>query len=422
MGTRRKTVLKGFDYMHCDDFAKYLSNMAAKGWHFKEWGVGLKFEKGEREQAVYAVEVFSEASENDMRPEPNTREFAEYCEAAGWKFIDAKQKFCIFKKISEEAVALFTPEERVNNSVKGTFSGSAIALLVLYALNALLQWMNLGTSFEMKIFSGSFWFSFLIWNVLMVGQLGTFLLTMIKRGQLRKKIREGKEIYIGSRKDGKRHIGFRDGYVTGLFLLLLCYLLFMGRQDLLILNVVVVGVTIGFVVLINKIRPERESNIIIQIVFSVVVMLVLLTSAIIIIADNGENVSKQQEDFPVVIADYRVCNDEIESLSYYREQNLLGSLKSYHIFGKENSVYYRVYESKFEKLLDRVWKEEVVSRKYNEDAVDCTAEWAADIAIRNKLGTYYVRFDNKLLVFSDDESVYLSVEQIDVILDKLGLR
>ena len=103
MSAKRKTVFIGFDYMHCDDFAKYLSEMAAKGWHFKEWGAGLKFEQGEPKKATYAVEVFTEASENDMRPEPHTREFAEYCEAAGWKFVDAKQKFCIFKKIEEDA-------------------------------------------------------------------------------------------------------------------------------------------------------------------------------------------------------------------------------------------------------------------------------------------------------------------------------
>ena len=78
-----KTVWRSFDYMHCDDFAKYLMEMAAKGWHFKEWEAGLKFEKGEPEETVYAVEVFSKASENDVRPHPNTQEFAEYCEAAG---------------------------------------------------------------------------------------------------------------------------------------------------------------------------------------------------------------------------------------------------------------------------------------------------------------------------------------------------
>ena len=56
MSAARKTVLRTFGYMRCDDFASYLSAMAAKGWHFKEWGVGLTFEKGEPEQAVYAVD------------------------------------------------------------------------------------------------------------------------------------------------------------------------------------------------------------------------------------------------------------------------------------------------------------------------------------------------------------------------------
>ena len=131
MSAKCKTVLKGFTYMHCDDFAKYLSNMAAKGWHFKEWGAGVKFEKGEPEEAVYAVEVFTKASENDLRPEPNTQEFAEYCEAAGRKFIDAKQKYCIFKKVDENALELFTPEERVTNAFKGTVSGSYLLLFFL---------------------------------------------------------------------------------------------------------------------------------------------------------------------------------------------------------------------------------------------------------------------------------------------------
>ena len=95
MGKTKKTTFKVFDYMHCDDFARYLERMAAKGRHFKEWGAGLKFEKGEPKQVNYAVEVFTKASETDLRPEPNTQEFAEYCEAADWKLVDAKQKFCI---------------------------------------------------------------------------------------------------------------------------------------------------------------------------------------------------------------------------------------------------------------------------------------------------------------------------------------
>ena len=51
--TEYKKVRKQFDYMHCDDFAAYLSEMAAKGWHFKAWKAGLVFEKGEPEIVLY---------------------------------------------------------------------------------------------------------------------------------------------------------------------------------------------------------------------------------------------------------------------------------------------------------------------------------------------------------------------------------
>ena len=213
MGKNKKTVLKGFDYLHCDDFAKYLTDMAAKGWHFKEWGAGLTFEKGEPEKVTYAVEVFTKAHEDDLRPEPNTKEFAEYCEAAGWEFVDAKQKFCIFKKVDDNAVALFTEEERIDNSFKGMFTASAIALWVLSGINAGLQWMNILSFFERNIFSASFLFNFSVWNLLFVGQGCKFLYTLYVKGKLKKALHQGSNVYIGTREDGKFRIGMRGIYV-----------------------------------------------------------------------------------------------------------------------------------------------------------------------------------------------------------------
>lgn len=169
---KTKTVLRAFDYMHGDDLAKYLSDMAAKGWHFKEWGIGFKFERGEPETAVYAVEVFTKASADAMRPEPETAEFAEYCEAAGWKFIDGKQKFCIFKKVKEDAAVMFTPEERVQNAFFGMTSGSVLLQLVCYGICALLQWIGLVSFFEKNIFSASSLFSLVVWNLLFLERCG----------------------------------------------------------------------------------------------------------------------------------------------------------------------------------------------------------------------------------------------------------
>ena len=48
----------------------------------------------------------------DTRPEPDTEEFADYCAAAGWEFIDSSRKFVVFKKIRQDAVPIFTEEEK----------------------------------------------------------------------------------------------------------------------------------------------------------------------------------------------------------------------------------------------------------------------------------------------------------------------
>lgn len=422
MSAKRKTVLKGFDYMHCDDFAKYLSDMASKGWHFVEWGAGLKFEKGEPEQAVYAVEVFQKASENDMRPEPNTQEFAEYCESAGWKFIDAKQKFCIFKKIQPNATELYTPEERVSNALKSTFSASSIILLVLYGMNAVLRWSSLATLFESSIFSGSFFFQISVWTLLFVWQLLTLVYALYKSRKLKKKVRMGEKIYIGNRQDGKYYVNIKDIYIVLLIILLMYYFYIIDQVALTILNVVIIVGTLAFAFVINKIRPERDTNIVIQVVFAVVLLLSIVIFTMMIFMENGNSNDSEKKEVPLIITDYRDCDDVVEETSVYVEKNLLGSKSSYFVYGKENSISYRIYKSEYAWILDIVWKDVVNSKRYNEDVVECTSDWGAQKALRNNLGTYYVRYGNTILVFGDGKDIYLSEEQISIILDKLGIR
>ena len=48
----------------------------------------------------------------------------------------------------------------------------------------------------------------------------------------------------------------------------------------------------------------------------------------------------------------------------------------------------------------------------NEEVNDCTVEWNAKEAFRNKVGTYYVRYENAILVFSEEEAITLTEEHI----------
>ena len=153
MARNRKTVLKGFNYLQCDDFAAYLTDMAAKGWHFKEWKAGLVFERGEPEKTQYAVEVFIDGSEYDTRPDVHTQAFAEYCEAAGWKLMDAKRKFVIFQKIRADAVAILTPQERLANIAKEERKDVLYRLVIGYIWVFLLLSRFIGSTFVHVIYS-----------------------------------------------------------------------------------------------------------------------------------------------------------------------------------------------------------------------------------------------------------------------------
>ena len=139
---RRKVIFGNFHYRECDNLALYLEKMARQGWIFKDWRLGMVFEKEEPQNLEYAVEVFSEGNENDTKPEPETEEFAVYCREAGWELVSSRKKLCIFQKISQDAAPIMEPEERYRNIKKAERESGGrwaifICILGLSMLNGL---------------------------------------------------------------------------------------------------------------------------------------------------------------------------------------------------------------------------------------------------------------------------------------------
>ena len=421
MSKTKKTTFKGFDYMHCDDFGGYLERMAAKGWYFKEWGAGLKFEKGEPKQVVYAVEVFTKASETDLRPEPNTQEFAEYCEAAGWKLVDAKQKFCIFQKVDENAVEILTPEERVQNSWKATFGGSPILLLLLYGVNMVLQLRNLfGPMFSYSIFSTLSLFNVTVWSFLFLAQMMKFISAIMIKSRLLKQIKNKQEIYIGSNKEGKK-VWNGNTFSTMILLMLTLIMLLMLEDTALVFYCVLLMVGIfAFSMILAKVRPDATTNAAIQVVFTIVYMFLLIMIPFAIFSSRQEE-RESLENVPLLVSDYREVSEHVEDVSISYDKNILGSKEYYWVYGEEESISYEIYRSKHSWILNRIWEDEM-DKSQNENKTECTKDWEADIAYRNEIGNYYVRYEDAILIFYEDRENYLVSEQIAVICDKLKLR
>lgn len=427
MSKNTKTVFKAFDYLQCDDFAKFLMDMAAQGWHFKEWGVGLKFEKGEPEQAVYAVEVFTDASEYDLRPEPNTTlNFAEYCREAGWELVDAKRKFCIFKRVQKDAVPILTQEERVQNAFKES-RGEMIWPLIVAATFVFMQLADYCNEliFADQIFSAFELSITFLWGTLLIQRIVKLVIWLCKKKKMKRQLAAGEAVYLGEEKRKERLFSH---WSTLLVICTAVVGLSLVPAEWMIRMVVMTGISIGVFLLVGvllaKFRPDSTTNYMIQTFLALFYVIVVFVMAMC--WDAGER-DQAEIVAPVEKADYMEYCAEREDVVKYEESNILGSTQTYIVdyvrvdenFG--NGLIYKIYSSEIDWIMEHIW--EMETGKIDEsEKTDCTKEWGAEAAFLAGKEKYFVRYENMIVTFADYDGMVLTQAQIDIIREKLGLR
>ena len=261
VNSNRKTVYLDFEYTQCDDFAAYLSEMAAKGWHFKEWRAGLVFEKGQPETVQYAAEVFIDGSDYDTRPNVHTEEFAAYCEAAGWQLLDARRKFVILKKCREDAVDIMTPRERLENIAREEKKsllctlGLSLAWLVLGALHLI------GPDFTDRILFDNYLLTYAVVLFLASCTAVRFLHCLIWKKAADRKLENGEAYRFSTKTDLFIRADSWRSWVTCVSLAAVAVALLVTKQYVLLL---VLGAFVAVVQvtghLIVRFRTSAETN------------------------------------------------------------------------------------------------------------------------------------------------------------------
>lgn len=407
MKRRKKTVLKGFDYRNCDDFAAYLNHMARQGWHFREWRAGLVFEKGEPEDALYAVEIFTKADESDIRPLPETKEFAEYCEAAGWQFIDAWRKFCVFKRIREDALPIQTDEERFENIVKAETPS------VWYPLIHALVWCIMKLSefsfmFPERIFSAYHLIIDTVWVVLFLMTLLRAIHFLLWKRQCRMRMDRGLSLFFGKSQADKWY-----GHLYSLVIAVSAVSMFLVGQPL--FGLVLLAMTAAIILLsyiIAKLRPDSATAGLIEILGSVAIILGVFISALYV-----DQVQKEKNQVilepPLTFAQMGIEMDESE-IRYSREsESIFGSHEYANLDYGVDYLFYDIYWTESDWVLDKLWKEET-DGKANETRYYCTEAWGAVEAFRNNAGNYLVRYEDAVWVICPSLEEPLTQEQIDL--------
>lgn len=392
----KKTIFKNFEYMECDDFEAFLEEMAALGWHFKEWKLGLVFEKGTPSEEKYAVEVFIHGNEMDTRPEPNTEEFAEYCEEVGWKLIDAKRKFCIFKRCREDAVSITTLEERLENITEAA-AKQRKERIVTFGIIAACQWFRLSQlDFEGFIFNNLRLLLFLAFNVGFVYQIIRYILFQVWIQKSGQKIQMGEPVYYGSGKLNDRAREMRKTLFSLLVIVMVAAGLWHYEQYWLIAGVVAIFVVDWILCAAVEIfRPSKIMHQAIQ-----------LSACFFFFT------------FMIVFA-FMGAETE-ESAEVVQRGSIFGSVRYYESLNEnpeEPAQEYVLYQSEYDWVLDRIWSEE---SRYLFIEDDCTAQWEAEIALQGIWPRYLVRYEDKILALYEKED--LTQKEIEEIKEKLELR
>lgn len=425
----KKRVFKHYPYRECDAFAEYLQAQAQQGWHFREWKMGLVFENGIPAAVHYEVEVFPDGTEMDTKPEPETEEYAEYCEAAGWKLIDSKRKFCIFRRERPDALPIVTPEERFENIKRAELRSwfhSELGVVILAALNW-FQFLEL--NFRQWIFNDMMLFVLFAVTFAALKSILNLIAIFVWAGKVKRQLSDGAIPVYGSR--GKRYFAWR-WYWAVIYCIAVCVLAwYKGFGNSILLLPVFAGGLLLLSIMIEIFRPARADNWLIQLagesgllIFFIIVMLAVMFSG-----DSGERQNAALQEFPLVQTDYRDMEGKVEFTDAGELNGLLGTERYYRIeytlgdaAGEDNQddntdyLSYDIYNTEYPWILNKLWKEEVKNlsdSKINPD------DWNAVSAYHIGDGYYRILYEDTLLIFSAD--LELDRAQIQIVREKLNL-
>ncbi len=435
----RKKIRRAFHpfrYVECDEFAGYLHRMSLKGWHFKEWSAGLIFEKGEPADITYDVEVFPKGTEMDTKPEDDAQEYAEYCQAAGWQFIDGRRKFCIFRKMEDDAPPIVTEEEKLKNVRKAEGRVLLSNVLFLAAFTA-LQYAQLFAQAE-RLFVNVWIFILAIIPLITVVRIVQLIYLNIWYVSMKRRIRLGRPV---------RFYGKKGRWLYGALTLLLVAggVIFFGMEkNKMGIFIFIIGIAAVMLLYlgISVIRPSRGGNWAAQIAGSLAVVFIITIAAFVWVFNAPEASPAEQmavaEELPLRQTDYRELDGEVSYAEYEYMESIFGSMTYAVLYydvddngdgewDRADTLDYRIYRSEFPQILEYVWRDETKAAENDEE---CAELWGAREAYMGRwhdedTGTlldtrsYRVRYDGAVLVIHVDEP--LDEEQIGIVREKLGL-
>ena len=379
-----------FCYTERGAFAEYLHKMSLKGWHFAGWKWGMVFEQGEPEDIVYDVEIFSEAGEKDLRPEEETEEYAEYCRAAGWEFVDANRKFCVFRKVSEYAVPIVTETERVEEIWKAEGKRMLIPAIIFGIFAVDYPVTAVKTGIENWLFSDLHLFILFLFPAYFLEYVLQYIFTLKWYLTGKKRVSSGKPVKYGLR------IGYRiwNAFVNIALAVLIVWVYYLGLHKIAVIALIAVLFFGGLQAAENYFRPRRK---------------------------NGRKIRRIGWGSYIVLSLFFLTLLP-ENTSYNEpNQSILGSVEEGSFVLPEETGDKDVQFSYYLYQTDHPWVADVVWSSQKREDADMGWSSEGNLRIYRAVGQRTIRCKDAVLVlqYKSDE---LTDEQLHAALSRLGLQ
>lgn len=333
---------------------RHFEQMAEKGLMFKSVkGLTYCYEWCEPKKVRFCVDCFDKATSFDTNAEPETLEYIEYCEKAGWHYVCTNGRLQYFYTDDSSAVPIRTDSSASFKSVvRNTLKANAVAWFVLPVIYFLTIFMWLFRdnyySFVQMAADGmwhSIFFAYIIYIFIAAASVTRFLIFYFRN---RKRAREGGEI---------RYYSVKSTKLYGVFIKAMWVISFLGLTSGIMYSAVsvrAVCIGIGSFVLTALVfftvikvtaskKATRAGNIVLTVVLSVVSVHVILIIVILVnvasgrysgeVTKNGETYRYSEDELPITMAELgvEVGEDEYlyEETTSDKRRGLFASLHEY---------------------------------------------------------------------------------------------
>lgn len=433
-----KKVWKFFGYRECDAMASYFEQMAEEGWHLESLGVGITFRKGEPKKVRYEIEVFPKATDLDTRPEPATQEFSEYCQAAGWEFVCAFRKFCVFRTEDSDVVPIETDPNQRFEHIRKAVMPTTCATWILYLLCAAFFFRQAYSAYSFLNIGD------MLMNVSLLIVCVCFTIDFLDaicwQHKSRKMLALNMPVVYGN--EGFIRKFLHIGPVIILYCAICSWGVYRHNYYMLCSALTIFAIYgLGRIVAV-KARFSREHAYITRFVIAVVLVPVISVVAMMLTTSQeakSQNVDYSKIEIPLHSYELTGINDKTEELiDYEKEGSFLASRESYWIqYGnKGHQLCYEIIASDSEWILNQFWKENIhythpAKYKFTADfniseqeaarwdavsAAKTESDWYEDIDNESVYSftksEYVLRYPECLIVFVYDDEVTPQVVEV----------